>query len=55
MQCRVCGTETNETSLCSDCKRQVDFLSSKMTSSKKKINLQFDEHRFFTRETTSNK
>lgn len=54
MKCRVCGAETKETSLCKDCKSQVDSLSSKMTSSKKKINLQFDEHRFFTRKSTAN-
>ncbi|HKL76105.1 MAG TPA: hypothetical protein VJ881_08555 [Halanaerobiales bacterium] len=54
MECRVCGVETKDTCLCGDCKRQVDFVSSKMTSSKKKINLQFDEHRFFTRESTAN-
>ena len=52
MICRVCGNETKNQSLCSECKKQVDFLSSKMTSSKKKINLQFDEHRFFTRDNS---
>ncbi len=52
MICRVCGKETQNQCLCDECKKQVDFLSSKMTSSKKKINLQFDEHRFFTRDSS---
>lgn len=53
MRCRVCGSETNSDKdfLCSRCKRQIDVLSTEMTSSKKKINLQFDEHRFFTRDS----
>ena len=51
MRCKVCGSETDNSGLCNDCKRQVDVLSSEMTSSKKKINLQFDEHRFFTRDS----
>ncbi|MGM0409301.1 MAG: hypothetical protein ACQEQF_00960 [Bacillota bacterium] len=53
MTCKVCGKEIKRGSLCSDCRKQVDFLSSEMTSSKKKINLKFDEHRFFTRESYS--
>ena len=50
MECRVCGSKTEKNFLCSDCEKKINFLSSEMTYSKRKINLQFDEHRFFTRD-----
>ena len=53
MKCRVCGIKTERKSLCSNCESKVNNLSSEMTASKKKINLQFDEHRFFTRDKCS--
>jgi uncharacterized Zn finger protein (UPF0148 family) len=54
MECKVCGIRTEKSILCADCEKKINTLSSEMTSSKKKINMQFEEHRFFTRDKCAN-
>ncbi|GEM_PF-1803709 len=52
MRCKICNREIsceNITGLCFECKIRVDAETDKIKSSKGKINLNFSEHRFFSR------
>ncbi|MFW5980147.1 MAG: hypothetical protein ACOC4G_02975 [Bacillota bacterium] len=54
MKCKICGNEAEKGFLCSECRTKINFLSGEYMSDKRKINLDFDEHRFFSRESTGN-
>ncbi len=55
MKCKICGTETkNDKTLCYDCHQEIELLSTRYTENRGKINLDFDDHRFFTREKVAN-
>jgi len=49
MKCRVCGKDIKKGNICPECKEEIEILSNKFTSYKRKINLDFDEHRFCSR------
>lgn len=46
MKCKICGQETKDEMVCSDCRAEIDILTDEMVSFKRKINLNFDQHHY---------